>query len=257
MPKNKKNALRWPGGARCAVVLTYDDGLDEHLDNAAPDLESHGFRGTFFAPGQSESLYLRTDQWRALAARGHELGNHSIFHPCIYDHGEKKYDWLPPYAHLEDYSVDRLLDELVAANTLLKAIDGNSERTYGYTCSDTLAGNLSFVEDIEPMFVAARTGDNTVVPDMSTLDTYLVPSWCVVNPEFDELKAFVDKAAEMSTMAVFMFHGCGGGHRLDISRENHQKLLDYLAANPDKFYVDTFINTMKHVKAEKARLGWE
>ena len=253
----KKTLLRWPGGAGCAVVLTYDDALDQHLDNAAPDLETFGFRGTFFAPGKSESLFNRTDEWRALAARDHELGNHSIFHPCIYDRGIKKSEWLPPYAHLEDYSVDRLIAELEAANTLLKAIDGKIERTYGYTCSDTLAANLSIVEDIEPMFIAARTGDNTVVPEMSTLDAYLVPSWGVVEPEWEELKAFVDKAAELGTMAVFMFHGVGGGHSMNISRENHQRLLAYLAANPDKFYVDTFINTMKLVKAEKARLGWD
>jgi hypothetical protein len=30
----------WPNGAKAAVVLTYDDGMDTHLDSAAPDLEA-------------------------------------------------------------------------------------------------------------------------------------------------------------------------------------------------------------------------
>ena len=73
----------WPNGAKAAVVLSYDDGVDVHLDYVAPDLEAAGLRGTFFVPGHSESLAKRFPEWRALAARGHELGNHAIFHPCL------------------------------------------------------------------------------------------------------------------------------------------------------------------------------
>ena len=61
----------WPGGEKAAVVLTYDDGMDTHLDYAAPDLAAAGLRATFFVPGHSESLAKRLSEWRALAARGH------------------------------------------------------------------------------------------------------------------------------------------------------------------------------------------
>ena len=75
--------FRWPNGAKAAVCLTYDDGVDIHLDHAAPDLEAVNLRGTFYVPGHSRSLYERMDEWRALAARGHEIGNHTVFHPCL------------------------------------------------------------------------------------------------------------------------------------------------------------------------------
>jgi peptidoglycan/xylan/chitin deacetylase (PgdA/CDA1 family) len=38
----------WPNGSVAAVSLTYDDGLASHLDNARPQLERFGFKGTFF-----------------------------------------------------------------------------------------------------------------------------------------------------------------------------------------------------------------
>jgi sialate O-acetylesterase len=35
----QQNNFSWPGGAKAAVCLTYDDGIDSHLNIAIPDLE--------------------------------------------------------------------------------------------------------------------------------------------------------------------------------------------------------------------------
>jgi hypothetical protein len=94
----------WPNGAKAAVVLSYDDGVDVDLDNVAPDLEAAGLRGTFFVPGHSESLAKRLPEWRALAARGHEIGNHAIFHPCLRTVPQGGRDWVRPEYALESYS---------------------------------------------------------------------------------------------------------------------------------------------------------
>ncbi|HCL92065.1 MAG TPA: hypothetical protein DIC50_04685 [Verrucomicrobia subdivision 3 bacterium] len=64
------------------VSLTFDDSVDSHLDLAAPLLEQLGVRGTFFVYLGSHSFTHRNRQWRRLALRGHELGNHTIFHPA-------------------------------------------------------------------------------------------------------------------------------------------------------------------------------
>ena len=45
----KSNAqFQWPNGAKAAVVFTYDDGLDCHLDVVVPQLDEFGLKGTFF-----------------------------------------------------------------------------------------------------------------------------------------------------------------------------------------------------------------
>lgn len=44
---------------KCAVVLTYDDALNVHLDNAIPVLDSLGLKATFYLSGYfTNSIFL-------------------------------------------------------------------------------------------------------------------------------------------------------------------------------------------------------
>ncbi|HUU29043.1 MAG TPA: polysaccharide deacetylase family protein [archaeon] len=254
---NPEKTFHWPGGARAAVCLTYDDGIDGHLDIVACDLEQAGLRGTFYVPGSSESLARRMDEWRALARRGHELGNHTLFHPCIRSRPDGQvYEWVPPEDALENYTIRKIVAELSIANTLLQAVDGRLERTLAYPCYDHEAGGESFVEQIRPLFTAARAGGD-IVPDIRSLDLYLVPAWSAKEVTGEEMIAVADRAAKAGTMVVFVFHGVGGGHNLNVSRQAHSQLLAYLDANRDRFWTDTFAKVTAHVRAEKKRLGWE
>ena len=76
----------WPGGARAAVSLTYDDGLNSQLDNAAPELDRHGFKATFFLTEDNVRQGRRLADWERLAANGHEVANHTVTHPCALQH---------------------------------------------------------------------------------------------------------------------------------------------------------------------------
>jgi peptidoglycan/xylan/chitin deacetylase (PgdA/CDA1 family) len=244
----------WPNGAKAAVVLTYDDGIDIDLDHVAPDLEAAGLRGTFYVPGQSESLARRLSEWRALAARGHELGNHAIFHPCLRrPPGQPERDWVRPDYALEAYTVERIRDELAAMNTTLLALDGQEARTFAYGCCETTAGGQSYVDAIRPLFLAARIGGDQIAADVRALDPMLVPSWMVQNASGEEMIAFVKKAVDARGLAVLLFHGVGGGHGIDVSRDAHQGLLAWLAAHRDTVWTDTFRNVMAHVVAEQKR----
>jgi peptidoglycan/xylan/chitin deacetylase (PgdA/CDA1 family) len=71
-----------------AVALTFDDGPSDWTAAVAAALEQHGCRGTFFVLGAS--LERRPDTVRALAAAGHELGNHLWTHtdPASQSRGE-------------------------------------------------------------------------------------------------------------------------------------------------------------------------
>ena len=254
---NRAQTFLWPNGARAAVCLTYDDGIDGHLEIVAPDLEAVNLRGSFYVPGHSQSLAGRMEDWRALDRRGHEIGNHSLFHPCLRTSSDGRVrEWLSPEFELENYTVPQMVAELSTANTLLQAVDGKTDRTYAYTCSDHLAGGDSFVDGLRPLFTAARTGGNVIVADMRTLDIHLVPSWGVVEVTGEEMIDYVNRAADAGTMAVFMFHGVGGGHNLNVSRQAHRELIEYLDEHRDRFWTDTFAAVMDHLRSERRRLGW-
>src|SRR5919112_2356906 len=76
-----QNNNQW-NGKSCAVVLSYDDGLNVHLTNVVPALDSVGLKGTFYVSDYFGGLNAQIPKWRAAAAKGHELGNHTVYHPC-------------------------------------------------------------------------------------------------------------------------------------------------------------------------------
>src|SRR5690606_16817264 len=54
-------------GKEAAVVLTYDDALDVHLDNVIPALDARGFRGSFYLSAASPGSKNRIADWRRAA----------------------------------------------------------------------------------------------------------------------------------------------------------------------------------------------
>ena len=179
---NSNAQFKWPDGKKAAVVFTYDDALDCHLDVAIPQLDEFGFKGTFYCTGNSPSLNNRMNDWREITKNGHELGNHTIFHPC----DGTKFDWVKPEYDLNKYTHEQIIAELKTANTLLKAIDGKTERTFGFTCSNYIAGGTDFLGDVERIFSAARC-DGPVPETMEGYNVFKTPSWGVDSPTAKEL----------------------------------------------------------------------
>jgi peptidoglycan/xylan/chitin deacetylase (PgdA/CDA1 family) len=66
------------------VAFTFDDGTQDHADYAAPILESHGMRGTFYVQadkqGRTDPATMTWDTLRSMEDRGHEIGSHTLTH---------------------------------------------------------------------------------------------------------------------------------------------------------------------------------
>ena len=243
-----EEVFTWPNGARAAVNLAYDDALNSQLDHAIPALDRYGFKGSFYLTLSSETVRLRLDGWRVAAGHGHELGNHTLFHPCSGSLPDRQ--WVKPYHDLDEISVDEIREHIELANTMLYAIDGRSDRTFTVPCGDLAAAGINYLSTVESYFVAIKARQGGVTPDMSVLDPYSVGVFAPVGVSGEQLIAMVKEAAKKGTMANFTFHGVGGDH-LSVSAEAHEQLLQYLAANPDIYWVDTFLNIMEYVKNEQ------
>ena len=240
----------WPKGAKAAVNLAYDDALDSQLDNAIPTLNKYKLRGTFYLNVVSPTLKTRLAEWRAAAKKGHELGNHSIFHQCAKSQPGR--DWVADDRDLDKVSVIQMQDQVKVANNFLFAIDGKTERTYTPPCIDLKAGGTNYVDGLKSEFVAIKASFGGVTPDMNTLDPYAVPVDFPSGVTGEQLIAVVKEAAAKGTMANFTFHGIGGDH-IVVSKEAHEQLVKYLAANKDIYWTDSFVNIMKYVKEQQAK----
>ncbi|MEJ2545657.1 MAG: polysaccharide deacetylase family protein [Calditrichaceae bacterium] len=232
----------------CAVVLTYDDGLNVHLDNVLPALDSLGLRGTFYMPANSACLRERMAEWRILAEKGNEIGNHTLFHPC--DGRPADRDWVNPDYDLATYSIGRIVDEIKLANSFLYAVDGKTSRTFAYTCGDRIAGDSSFVPLIKDEFIAARSV-NEIMQKIDDIDLFDIGSIIINGQNGDELLALVKKAMTEEKLLVFLFHGVGGEHHLNVSLNAHAQLLQYLKQNENDIWIAPLVEIAEFIKEYK------
>jgi sialate O-acetylesterase len=233
---------------QCAVSLTYDDALNVHLDNVLPLLDSLGLKGTFYVAPSFPALLSRTAEWKTAAAKGHELGNHSLFHPC--DGKRAGREWVKADYDLSRYSVQRMMDEAKINNFILNLIDGKNQRTFAYPCGDTKAGDASYVSQIRNEFAGARgvAGKMQTIDEIDRMD---IGSYMINGQSGDELIALVKQALEKKSLLVFLFHGVGGEHDLNVSLEAHKKLLQFLKENETDIWVAPLADIAEYVKQTK------
>jgi len=236
-------------GKKCAVVLTYDDAIDEHLDNAVPVLDSLGLKATFYVTAFSKSVQTRLNEWKKLAAKGYELGNHTLYHPCVGGNGR---EWVPKDYDMQLYTVKRMEDETRMTNVFLKALDGKTKRTFAFTCGDMKIGDSSFINGMKNDFMAARA----VRSEMHTInevDLYNVDCYMVNNNTAEQMMAWVKKAAETHSLLVILFHGVGGGNSLNVELAEHKKFLSYLKQNEKNIWIAPMIEVAEHIKNWQAK----
>lgn len=238
----------WPQGQRAAVSLSYDDTLPTQLDVAIPALDRHGLKGSFYLTLAAEPMRGRLDAWRAAARNGHELGNHSLFHQCS-ARGPGR-EWVQPAQDLDATSVAQMRAQLEVANTMLQAIDGNTEFTFTAPCGDRMASDGDYIAQVGDLFLGIKMVGGAIVPDMRTLDPAAVPVTTPVDATGDELIALVEEAGRRGTMVNFTFHGIGGDH-LSVSAQAHEQLLAFLADNRALYWTDTFRNQMRWLREQR------
>lgn len=234
-------------GKKAAVVLTYDDAINEHLDNAIPLLDSLGLKATFYITGFSASMQSRLSDWKKIAVTGHELGNHTLYHPCTGGAGR---EWVKPDYDLSKYTIQRIVDETKATSVLLQAMDGKTRRTFAFTCADTKIGDSSFAGALKNNFIAMRN----VRAQMHTIDKIDlndVDCYMVGGQTGEQLIEWVKKAEETQSLLVILFHGVGGGNGLDVSLPAHRQLLQYLKQNEKNIWVAPMIEVADFVAGYK------
>lgn len=209
------------------ICLTYDDALPVHCEVVAPLLAERGLRGTFYIPVARDDFHNHLEDWRKVAAMGHELGNHSCFHPC---RTRAEWDWKPPY-RLEEYTLERIRDELLMANRVLHMIDGRNERSYGATCSDLTVGNEeSFVDGIRDLFPVVRSG-NAEQPSIGAMP-FVAPAMFVDFKRADEVIPVIESMrGQNEAWLILGMHGVGAGtHNNYMDADEHRQLIDWIAA---------------------------
>ena len=147
------------------VAITFDDGYDNNIEQAAPILEAFGYPYTIFVNPQlideSTSYVMTWDELRALSKRGALIANHSAKHDYLHLKlaGETQAQWLK-----------RVRDDILFSEKRIKEEVGHNFKLLAYPYGEfnrplqNLVKELGFIGIGQHSGAVSKYTDYTRVP---------------------------------------------------------------------------------------------
>lgn len=253
----RKQPPPWPDGCQGGFSLTFDDGMPSQLKIAVPLLDRYGFKGTFYINPAGDVWYERLVPWREVARSGHEIGNHSLSHPCSCNFpGDSK------CYGLENMTLhDIESDILEAQHRLEKAIPDQKDWTFAYPCYQDFVGRgktrKSYVPIVARHFVAARgLGETTHANSPKVCDLHYLWSWPAQRMTGAQLIGLAERAATQGRWGILTFHGVNEGH-LPVSGVDFEELIAHLDRNQDRIWTAPVAEAAERILKWRAELREE
>jgi peptidoglycan/xylan/chitin deacetylase (PgdA/CDA1 family) len=204
------HAIAWPGGARMALSLSFDDGRESQVTQGLPVFARHGARVTLYVVPSAVERALAG--WKQAAAAGHEIGNHSLTHSCSGNF---------PFSRqkaLEDHSLERMREELADANRRIVALLGvASPRSFAYPCGQTFVGRgrqtQSYVPIVAELFLSGRGWLDEAANDPGFVDLAQTLGVEMDRKDFAEIRPLLDEARKTGAWLVLAGHDIGASGR--------------------------------------------
>ncbi len=195
-----------PDRARMALSLTFDDARDSQIDVAVPILEAHQLRATFFVLPVPVSR--RRAEWQALVEHGHEVGNHTVSHPCSANFGFSRTNGL------EEYSLERMEAEIDEASVRIERLLGVRPESFAYPCGQSFVGRgerrTSYVPLVARRFTAARGYGSETSNHPHRCDFAHLEAFTIDGRDARDLVGLVDQAAS-GRWVIMAAHDVGEG----------------------------------------------
>jgi peptidoglycan/xylan/chitin deacetylase (PgdA/CDA1 family) len=231
--------------------LTFDDGRASQRTLALPILAQHGLRGTFYLNPRGEDWLAELAPWREAARAGHEIGNHTMAHPC-------SHTVLPDHAPcLEDLTLTDLEADILETSRRLRAgIPEQPEFTFCYPCYQEHVGagatRRSYVPLIVRHFIAGRGRGEFGHNDPATCDLAYLFSWNVEHLTGPTLIGLAEQASALGRWAIFTIHGIGDGS-LPLAEVAFRELCQHLTRRRAEIWTAPVIEVARQIVAWRER----
>lgn len=217
-------AFEWPASHVMALSLSFDDARNSQVDVGLDLFNRAGALATFFVvPGAVEQ---RLEGWRRMRAAGHEIGNHTLTHPCT-----GNFSWARDKA-LESYTIASMRHEIEAANERIEALLGVAPEVFAYPCGQTFVGRgaetRSYVPLVAELFLAGRGWLDEAPNDPTFVDPAQVLAIEMDGKTFEDLLPILEQAAEDGLWVVLAGHEIGGEIENGGAQTTHVDMLERL-----------------------------
>lgn len=197
-----QDSFPWPDGKKFAISLSFDDSRRSNIEYGIPVLNKYGVKATFYVHPQVVKENL--DEWKVAVSNGHEVGNHTIVHPC-----SENFLWSRNKS-LEEYSLASMREELEDANKQINELLGVKPISFAYTCGQTYvgrgSGKRSYSPVISDLFVSGRGWLNEAPADPYYLDLSEVNGMKMDDIDFEDILPIINYAREKNLWLVLVGH---------------------------------------------------
>jgi peptidoglycan/xylan/chitin deacetylase (PgdA/CDA1 family) len=247
------NAEDFWGPQRGAVSLTFDDGHPTQLEKGLPLMDELGIRGTFCLNPRGEDWRARMAPWKQVAARGHELANHTLTHPGSVNLWGRREGGM----YYEDLTLEEIEADILAAQERLVELDpSRGHWTFSYPCDGTFVGRgserRSYVPVVAKHFLAARvSGEPGFGARPEVLDLAAVPGLRAERMTGFEMIGLVEGLAAAGQWVVLVFHEIDGP-RLTVGACEFKMLLDHLKRRESEIWTAPFCEVAERIVERRA-----
>lgn len=245
--KAPTSSFQWPRGKRAALSLTFDDGRPSQLDKGIPILDRHGVKATFYV--NPRPVALRASDWKKVHASGHEIGNHTLNHPCT-----GNFPWARENA-LEGFTIADIAHEIDATNRSILGLVGLYPATFAYPCGQKFigrgAGARSYVPLIAERFLAGRGWLDEGANDPAFCDLAQLLGRELDGLSFREAKEWIDEALSGGMWLVFCGHDIGDPAAQTVLSTTLNEVCRYAADPSTGIWVDTVEHIAEYVAAQR------
>lgn len=236
----------WPGAAQAAISLTFDDARSTQMDVGIPILNEYGFRGTFFV--SYHATEERLTEWKAAAAAGHEIGNHTKTHPC-----SGCYDFVRERGNaLEDYTLERMAADIDEASAWIEDRFGSKPTSFAYPCGQTFVGRgsaaRSYVPLIAERFLAGRLFRSEYAAPPLHLDPAQVFSFDIDRIEPESLLQQLEEGFAAGHWIILTGHEVAPDHPQGILPVTLNAICQWAREKQSNLWVDTVSAVASHIK---------
>jgi peptidoglycan/xylan/chitin deacetylase (PgdA/CDA1 family) len=239
----------WPSGKRLALSLSFDDGRDSQVLVGTGVLRRHQALATFFVVPSAVERQLAG--WKQAVSDGHEIGNHSLNHPC-----SGNFPWSRAKA-TENYTLAKMREELVEANRRIQVLLGVTPRTFAYPCGQTFVGRgvgtQSYVPLVAELFLAGREWRDESPNDPAFADLAKLTGVEMDGRDFADLRPTIEEARKGGAWLVLAGHEIGEPGRQTTRVTMLEELLRFAKDPKEGIWLATVGEVAEYVKARQGR----
>lgn len=243
----QQDSFSWPDGYTMALSLTFDDARPSQANGGTDILNEFEAKATFYVVPSSVEPHL--EGWKRIVEAGHEIGNHSIHHPCT-----GNFTWSRD-TPLEEYTIESMEAELKEANQQIESLLGVTPVSYAYPCGETTVGRglgaKSMIPLISRLFQTGRGWLDETANAPDYFDMGQVRGVPMDDMTFDNLLPLIQQAKEQGYWLVLAGHEIGKEGAQTTRGEMLEDLLIYLRDDAPDIWLGTVRDVAGYVEQHR------